>query len=534
MLQQRILAALAGAALALMLTACRQPPEALATVGSKVLTVADLDAYLLAQGEAERQAPAGVGREDWLEGKLRRLALERVFTASGEMASLAASPEVVAARERLRTHALASALLAELTRQAAPPAEEVAAKAEELAGKSRTEPILNFQHVFFRLDRVATDRVATDRGSDARAIRARAEAVAAEAQGDDADFVALAREHSDSANAAGGGLVSGVRSSDLDTASAGALTALAEGEVSGVVESRTGLHIFRLIRRLEPAPTTAAQFEASARNILGQERLTASRTELMEQLRQRAGDGPAGASGDESGDDQQLLAAEAARRGLETPEMSQRLERTDRLRLLERMFNGRRQAHDASLGEDRLRPFYDAQPSLFSTAEALHVELIFVPQGRDSFATQKRLEQRVAELRAGASFAALAREISEGPGAEDGGDLGQLTAQELARYGPQLASAVGELAVGDISDPIYCTGRVLTRDPHLLRGGFAILRVAERVPARQRSFEEATLDVRRAYAARHRRELDEELQNRILEEAGFELLRLPTADEFLQ
>lgn len=522
MQRQHFLGLMIWTALAPLLTTCsKPPPDTLATVSSQVLTVADFDAHLLALPEAERQAPAGESREVWLEGKLRRLALERVLAASGEMASLATSPEVVAGREQMRSHALASALLAELAREAAPAAEEVAAKAEEFAGKSRNESVLNFQHVFFRLDRVATDR-----GGTRQAIRARAEAVAAEARAEDADFTALAREHSDSADADVGGMVSSVRPSDLDEASAAALAALAEGEVSGVVETRTGLHVFRLIRRLEPEPPSAAQLEASARNLLGRERLAASRERLLAELRERAGD--------EDDDEQQLLAQEATARGLETAQLTERIERATRLQLLERMFNKHRLAHDATLGEDRLRPFYGAQPSLFSTAEKFHVELIFVPQGGDSFATQKRLEKRVAELRAGAPFAALAREISEGPGAEDGGDLGLLTPRDLSRYGPTVAGAVPKLEKGEISDPLYCTGRVLTRTPDYLRGGFAILRLAERVPARQRGFEEAIDDVRRAYAAQHRRELDEEIQSRILEEAGFEILRLPKAEEFLR
>ncbi len=521
MTRHRILALTASTALALALGACSKPPGPLATLGSETLTVAEFDAYLLALPEHQRQAAPGESREVWLESGLRRLALERVFDASPEMAELAADPEIAAASEGMRTNALASALLAELAREAAPAAEEVAAKAEELAAKARVEPVLNFQHIFFRLDRGATDR-----GGDARAIRARAEAVAAEARAEDADFSALAREHSDSADAAGGGLVSSVRPSDLDETYAAALAALAEDEVSGVVESRTGLHVFRLIRRLEPEPTSAAQLEASARTVLGRERLGAARAELLARLQQDTGDGTA--------DGQQLLAKEAAARGLETPEIAERLERTARVQRLERLFNERRQAFDAGLGEDRLRPFYDAQPSLFSAAEQVRVELIFVPQGRDSFATQQRLEKRVAELRAGASFAGMAREISEHASAEDGGDLGLLAAEGLARFGPAVAAAVPALEAGEISDPVYCTGRVLTRSPDFLRGGFAVLRLAERVPARERDFEEAVDDVRRAYAASHRLKLDREIQDRILEEAGFELLRLPEPDEFLR
>ena len=430
------------------------------------------------------------------------------------MAELASSPEVITARERLSEGLLASALQRQIAEGAVPSAEEVAARAAELAGRQSNEPVLNFQHIFFRLDR----------GLDRNQVLARAEAVVAEAQAD-GDFSALVREHSDSADAAAGGLVSSVRPSDLDPASAAALAALDEGEVSPVLETRTGLHVLRLIRRLAPEPPSPAQLEASARNLLQQERLAAAQGELLAGLEAGAG---------EAGDPQQLLVEEAVTRGLETPELTARVEQMIRLQLLESLFNRRRQEHDAGLGEDVLRPFYDAQPSLFATPEKTRVELIFVAQGGDSFATQKRLEKEVAALRAGASFADTARRISEHPSAEDGGDLGLHPASEWSRYGPPVAAALPGLEVGEISDPIYCTGRVLSRDAKLLRGGFAVLRLAEREPTRERGFEEALDDVRRAYAGQHRAQLDEELQARILADAGFEILRLPEPGEFLR
>ncbi len=359
-------------------------------------------------------------------------------------------------------------------------------------------------------------------------------------------------------SAAAGGLVSNVRPSDLDPVYSAALGSLDEDGVSGVVESRTGLHVFRLIRRLEPRAPAAAQLQASARAELQRRRLDAARAGLLADLRQRtevATGEPPWTVGGQTFDaelvaallpegspqaakdalvDQLLLAGEAAERGLATAELEVRLTRDARLRVLEGLFQERRRAFDAALDAGRLRPFYDAQPSLFDTPEKIRLELIFVPQGRDSFATQKRLEARVAALRAGASFAAAAREISTGPGAEDGGDLGLLEAGGWHRLGPAVAAAVPQLEIGAISAPIYCTGRILSREPWLLRGGFAILRVAERQAPQPRSFDEAIEDVRRAYAAQHRRELDEEVQNRILEEAGFEILRLPAVEELVR
>ncbi len=557
--------------LTLGLIACSRPTGMIASAGGQSLTVADLDAYLLSLPEPERRLPPGSEPGEWLEAKLRRLALERVLGATEKMARLEASPETAARRFMLRTNTLISALVQDLAREATPTEEEVAAKAQALAEQRSSEAVLNFQHIFWR----------TDRGGDFAALRARAAAVAAEAAAG-ADFTALVRAHSESADAETGGMVQNARASDLEEESFRALAALAEGQVGPLIETRTGLHLLRLVRRLEPEPPHQAQLAAGARRLLQQAGVADRRRALLEERRRRVeidtgagswqvggltldqttveillrgGDGQEDGGqedggledgGQESGGagagliDHLLLAGEALERDLETPETVELLARGSRLWLLEQLFAERRAAADAELGEDLLRPFYDAQPALFTEPEQVRLKLIFVPQGRDSFATQKRLEAHVAELRGGgvapeggkrASFEALARDLSTGPGAAEGGDLGLKKLGELVRYSPEIAAAVPALEIGEISDPIYCTGRVLSRDPLLLRAGFAVVRVEERLAERRRSFEQAVDDVRRAYANQHRGELDQMLQDRILEEADFEILRLPDPGE---
>ena len=110
------------------------------------------------------------------------------------------------------------------------------------------------------------------------------------------------------------------------------------------------------------------------------------------------------------------------------------------------------------------------------------MDIIFVPQGRDAFETQRRLEDQVAALREGASFADLAREISEGPAAEQGGAVGLVERQQWGVWGQPVFDAIRSLEPGRVSDPIFCTDRMLTKLPTALRGGFAIVRVNERIP----------------------------------------------------
>ncbi len=73
--------------------------------------------------------------------------------------------------------------------------------------------------------------------------------------------------------------------------------------------------------------------------------------------------------------------------------------------------------------------------------------------------------QLVEQLRAGADFAAFARQFSTGATAEAGGDLGWVSKDQLAE---RVAQAVATLKPGEISDPI------------LSNGGYEILRLADR------------------------------------------------------
>ncbi|MEM7356109.1 MAG: peptidylprolyl isomerase, partial [Acidobacteriota bacterium] len=365
-------------------------------------------------------------------------------------------------------------------------------------------------------------------------------------------------EHSQSSTAAEGGLVQNQRPSRLDETTRRALAALAEGEVSPVVESRTGLHLFKLERRLTPPAPSREQLERQARVGLAREKAAAARSELLTELRERIEVATKGfpwrvgsfevtaadlewmpeASGADDALEQlvveQLLLAEEGRaRGLLTAELEARVDQQLRGQLIRARYEEHRADYIATLPADRLRSLYEARPAAFALPETAHLDLIFVAQGGDPFTTQRKLEDHVAELRAGASFAELARQISIGPAAEQGGDLGALPPSEWVRLGPEIYKAVTTLQPGDVSSPIYHTERILTADTRTLRGGFAIVRVRAKAPPRERSFDEAIDDLRTAYAGHHAAEIDREVRARILAEADFTVVRLPTADELL-
>ena len=545
---RRILPLLAAAGLTLAACADRRA-DVLAIYRGGDLALADLDAYVRSLPEPQRVAPADLSRAAWLDELLRGLALERLLATSETVQKSLASAATRTRRRWAIAGQLAAAVTLDLASTEAPDASEVAELPGEEAAVS-PPPLYDFRHVFLRLDRAEDE-------AGRQAVRRLAASIARRAQQGE-DFAALAREHSQSSTAAGGGLVQGQRLALLDESVRRALEPLAEGEVSPVVESRTGLHVLRLERRLAPRPEGRQRQRQRALFAAAQERRLAARDALLGELRQRfevatdsfpwrvgsfevtaaeveavAGRGNAEGRSRELAVEQLLLAEEGRRRGLLTPELEAEVDLQLRRQAIQEGYLQRRAAYVAAIPAERLRSLYDARPAAYATPETAHLDLIFVPQGNDAFATQRRLEDHVERLRAGESFAELARRISSGPAAADGGDLGWLPPSEWVRLGPEIYTAVAAMEPGEISAPVYQTDRILSADHRTLRGGFAVLRLRARKPAAARAFEEVVEDLRAVYARQHAAEIDREVRQEILAEAGFEIVRHPTPDELL-
>ncbi len=531
-----------------VLSACqRLAPDVLATYREGSLRLADLDTYVRALPEAKRIAPSETSREAWLEELLSALALERILEANETVLDQLASSENQTRRRWMIASHLADRVMQDLAGGIA--LDEDAIREHLAETEHGPRPRYDFRHVFFRLDR-AEDQ------AERQSVRRLATSITERARAGE-DFAALASEHSQSKTAADGGLVENHRPERLDETTRQALAALAEGDVSPVVESRTGLHIFKLERRLHPQPPGQEQRERRARNALARQQLLAARDALLSELRGgisvtnetfpwRVGSFEVtqadlegwSAEGDSEATRQaaveQLLLAEAGRqRGLLTPELEARVDRLLRHEAIQSAYQEHRAERVATTPLENLRSLYDARPTAFAAPETAHLEMIFVSQGRDVFATQRRMEDHVTKLRDGASFAELAQRLSTGPNADQGGDLGWLPPSEWVRLGPEIYKAVVELEPGAISVPIYQTNRILTADQRTLRGGFVILRVAGKRPPQERTLEEAIDDLRAEYARRHAAEIDREVRAEILAEAGFEIARYPTPDELL-
>lgn len=133
-------------------------------------------------------------------------------------------------------------------------------------------------------------------------------------------------------------------------------------------------------------------------------------------------------------------------------------------------------------GDAELQKRYDASREDFRTPEsahALHILIKVDPNATPDVdaAAKAKAESLVKQLRAGADFAALAKQNSADPqSAAKGGDLGWFNRGQMV---PDFDTAVFSAKINEVSDPI--------RTPQY---GYHIIKVLERKPATYKTFEE--------------------------------------------
>jgi peptidyl-prolyl cis-trans isomerase SurA len=135
-----------------------------------------------------------------------------------------------------------------------------------------------------------------------------------------------------------------------------------------------------------------------------------------------------------------------------------------------------------------IKRYYEAHLSDYATGEKVKVRAIFLrvedPGDAEAMA---RARAQAMELRANArsskAFQALAKEHSEGPGAEQGGELGTFARGEMESRLEEVAFALKE---GEVSEPIE-TGT-----------GVTLLFVEERVGGSHRPLDEVSPEIREA------------------------------------
>lgn len=114
------------------------------------------------------------------------------------------------------------------------------------------------------------------------------------------------------------------------------------------------------------------------------------------------------------------------------------------------------------IGEEQIAAYYESNKKNFLKAGSAHIASIFlVPDTAGSQAQLDELKKKgeaiIERLSKGDKFEELAKEFSNGPGANDGGDLGNIA---LADVDQKILDVINSLKEGEVSGPIDMGTRI--------------------------------------------------------------------------
>lgn len=108
------------------------------------------------------------------------------------------------------------------------------------------------------------------------------------------------------------------------------------------------------------------------------------------------------------------------------------------------------------ISEEAIQKYYEDHKDEFKTGNKVHLAtIILIQQDKsdraEAMSLSKKAEVILARLKNGQNFGKLAAEFSEGPGADDGGDLGVF---DISNLDPVLRAVVEKMSPGEVSRPI--------------------------------------------------------------------------------
>jgi parvulin-like peptidyl-prolyl isomerase len=496
---------------------------------------------------------------EWRKKLLEGLVARQLLIAEAE-SMVSSHPELQASLKVEELTRLADSLAARFAAGLPPISdEEIRDHYEENRETYDRGDLLNIRHIYLRFFDSDSEDARAAKVTKMESLRTRA--VAGES------FASLAREYSESENAKDGGVIHMFGRGYSFEAFEDAAFALDEGEISPVFTSKRGVHLIQLETRYPGRTKSLEETTAAIRAKLKRQRLHNEveriDVELSETypaeidlapLREPAVD-PATTIirvGDEKltvgefqtvqANWQSLLrnetldatiedyvrrmrfALEARARGFDSqPGVIERIRMSCDSILHGWLVERKMKEAAASIDVDELRTFFEDHPDLFDSPRRIRASRIFLKCEPDElYQTFLEAEALVRRIRAGESFAELAREHSDGPLAQAGGQLPLLGPQGVRRQGKEFFETVATLDVGEVSDPVRCPHVVLA--PGVARefvGGILIARVDEIEEARPLEFAEAEDAVRRIFMQKHRARIREQIDEQAL--AGFRL-----------
>jgi peptidyl-prolyl cis-trans isomerase C len=174
----------------------------------------------------------------------------------------------------------------------------------------------------------------------------------------------------------------------------------------------------------------------------------------------------------------------------------------------------------ADISDEEAKKFYEENKSEFEqpeTVKASHILFRVNKEDSEEVVNQKLKAAQSAEARAkkGEDFTALAKELSEEPGAkESGGDLGFFPKDRMV---PEFAEVAFSEKVGDISDPVRT------------QFGWHVIKVTEKKPAGTLPYEEVKAQLISYLKAKKQEEAAQEVLKSLRDSAKIESTLPPPA-----
>jgi len=160
------------------------------------------------------------------------------------------------------------------------------------------------------------------------------------------------------------------------------------------------------------------------------------------------------------------------------------------------------------VSDQELESYFRSHPQEFGGEDEVRVSHIFLPLGEGASGPEVRQVEEdagrvVQRLSAGEDFAQVAREVSRGPSADSGGDLGWLRRGTIQKT---LEEAVFSLKDGQVSAPVRAGSgvHILKAEGHRKGGGRSFAEVKEEI--RDRLVNEQAESYRTQYVAELRHE----------------------------
>lgn len=535
-------------------------PPVVARSSLGVVTSLDLDRFIAAD-------PRWLGGEaaesdfEWRRSRLEELLALQALVAEARRDGLLSSGAAGAAWQRDRRRILTEEVQARVLHLAPPVRDaEVAAYLAAHLDESSSSERLRLRHIFRHLPASASPEERDRSRSEMEELLGLLQA--------GADFGALAREHSDSQTASFDGLIAPVGRGELDPKVEDVVWGLEVGELSDVVSTPHGLHIFRLEERLPPAELSREEVARRARDRLERraraEALDAAFDELTR--RSHALYRPELLAEDVATGDSivfhldrhvltkanvrvrwqaldfvsrrttslaevlhdmawELLACwEAARTRLESdPEVAERLECAEWWALASAATERRIARNRSEISDDKLAGFEAQHEQRYRRPAEFRLRAVIVRFGANAepLSIYDRLDDLARTIRSGTrDLEEAARSESIDPSRDAGGDLGWVDAKTLFSWaGGRFLNAVLSLEDDELSEPllieVYEPERLIYR-----ADGFAVVRLEDRRPERMPAVEEVREELTADYLEADASDIRLEMRRTLLQEIG--------------